>query len=1111
MFLGDSRSPSGPGLLPAQDFRVKPEVDALAGVICTRIVDMVDKPVVYYREEEEVHGPLRGLMVWMPAGQRSVRDTNPPPQVPSWISAGTGVGQRAVGASRWQALFPVRTVGEVKPNATTPKADRKDSDESASQFVAQYFAVGSQPNTITRNGVVYTLHSSTPQKTYTNAAGIEIGSYVYSSSGSVDPGSGWTPKSATATGAATTSNAPPAPTPPPGYGFSQPPDSTWPGLPDYVYIEIELSPAPPILPGAPAAPPSPAGFTHTGSVVTVIVPGGIGSNGTVRFTYQYKRDAVSGGGAGGPAPDPNHGTGDPDRPGSAGGGAALTVSPIVKTSYDPDPRFHPHAIPLEDRKPFWNRFPRDHFGVVVQTMDEDKQVEDFLPTDPRLCAVNYAGGDACGTLVCDLGSKSEYDVTRMARLHSALRVIVKPVTAATGETSPQGSGNALALQFGTSGQLDSPGGFVFDRQVIAKWSYHDGGCMHVGPFVGDKHLLGYDGDRNSINAMHLWTLGSFTTGNTIHDGPLHFETEWPEPVDDGNFAIRVHMGWNPNARYPWRGGTLRGMWGWWTKTLIDSETPGDPPPPPPGDGPRTPQDPPPPPVGKPPITPGGDPQTGGGGGGGPSTGGGGNFSLRSTADDVYPAITAGSSKWNPTHRRPAVIANELSLPSIVARPQRYVVGQPDVRYVGAATPEQVKEYLRTSPVTGRLSAWGQQKDSDFGRTQPPGYSRHRAGTGNGGWCIMPPEVGLEDLGESLAPQGVTRSSTFWGVAPGASLGFGLPDLATGKMKTTMALTADGSGGLSFVKYDTSAATTALGGISNVGLVTLPVSVVRETSGFTDLVVGSVADGEFVKRVGSTLVGATPAGAGTVTSVALTAPGEITVAGSPITGAGTLALTWANQTTNKVFASPNGSTGTPGFRALAVADMPDLSTVYQPLDADLTSIAGLGSAADKGLYTTGAHVWAEFALSAAGRALVDDADAAAQRTTLGLGTLATQSGTFSGTSSGTNTGDQTSVSGNAGTATKLATARNINGVAFDGTANVTVPAAGSTLTDTVPVANGGTGATDASGARTNLGLGTIATQAIVGAQADSTAVLVSGIVSDFNSLLAKMRSSGVLAT
>ena len=44
-------------------------------------------------------------------------------------------------------------------------------------------------------------------------------------------------------------------------------------------------------------------------------------------------------------------------------------------------------------------------------------------------------------------------------------------------------------------------------------------------------------------------------------------------------------------------------------------------------------------------------------------------------------------------------------------------------------------------------------------------------------------------------------------------------------------------------------------------------------------------------------------------------------------------------------------------------------------------------------------------------------------------------TGSGTSSGTNTGDQTSVSGNAGTATALATPRNIFNISFNGTANV----------------------------------------------------------------------------
>lgn len=47
-----------------------------------------------------------------------------------------------------------------------------------------------------------------------------------------------------------------------------------------------------------------------------------------------------------------------------------------------------------------------------------------------------------------------------------------------------------------------------------------------------------------------------------------------------------------------------------------------------------------------------------------------------------------------------------------------------------------------------------------------------------------------------------------------------------------------------------------------------------------------------------------------------------------------------------------------------------------------------------------------------------------------------SGTVSGSNlSGTNTGDQTSVTGNAGTATALQTARTINGVSFDGTANI----------------------------------------------------------------------------
>jgi hypothetical protein len=58
--------------------------------------------------------------------------------------------------------------------------------------------------------------------------------------------------------------------------------------------------------------------------------------------------------------------------------------------------------------------------------------------------------------------------------------------------------------------------------------------------------------------------------------------------------------------------------------------------------------------------------------------------------------------------------------------------------------------------------------------------------------------------------------------------------------------------------------------------------------------------------------------------------------------------------------------------------------------------------------------------------------------------------------GTNTGDQINITGNAATATKLATPRNINGIAFDGSENITVAAAASTLSGIVQVVNGGTG-------------------------------------------------------
>lgn len=109
---------------------------------------------------------------------------------------------------------------------------------------------------------------------------------------------------------------------------------------------------------------------------------------------------------------------------------------------------------------------------------------------------------------------------------------------------------------------------------------------------------------------------------------------------------------------------------------------------------------------------------------------------------------------------------------------------------------------------------------------------------------------------------------------------------------------------------------------------------------------------------------------------------------------------------------------------------------------------------------------------------------------------------SGTSSGSNTGDQTTISGNAGTATALQTGRTINGVTFDGTAAITVTAAASTLTGTTLASgvtissltsfgNSPTLVTPAIGVATGTGLiltGTSANILAVGANGSTNPVL-----------------------
>ncbi|MCJ7449221.1 MAG: DUF1566 domain-containing protein [Bacteroidales bacterium] len=80
--------------------------------------------------------------------------------------------------------------------------------------------------------------------------------------------------------------------------------------------------------------------------------------------------------------------------------------------------------------------------------------------------------------------------------------------------------------------------------------------------------------------------------------------------------------------------------------------------------------------------------------------------------------------------------------------------------------------------------------------------------------------------------------------------------------------------------------------------------------------------------------------GTVTSVGLSLPNVFILSGSPITTTGTLTATLTSQTANMIFASPDGSPGTPAFRSLVTSDLPGLDwskiTSGKP-----TTLAGYG--------------------------------------------------------------------------------------------------------------------------------------------------------------------------
>jgi hypothetical protein len=180
------------------------------------------------------------------------------------------------------------------------------------------------------------------------------------------------------------------------------------------------------------------------------------------------------------------------------------------------------------------------------------------------------------------------------------------------------------------------------------------------------------------------------------------------------------------------------------------------------------------------------------------------------------------------------------------------------------------------------------------------------------------------------------------------------------------------------------ATVGLANVDNTSDANKPVSTATQTAlGLKANSSGTLA--QFAATTSAQLLGVISDETGTGSLVFATSPTLVTPAlGTPASGTLT------------------NCTGLPF--AAGVSNKPTTLSGYGITDAVDSSDARLSNAR-----TPTAHIQAASTISdstAAGRALLTAADAAAQRTSLGLGDLATQSGTFSGTSSGTNTGDQT---------------------------------------------------------------------------------------------------------
>lgn len=442
-------------------------------------------------------------------------------------------------------------------------------------------------------------------------------------------------------------------------------------------------------------------------------------------------------------------------------------------------------------------------------------------------------------------------------------------------------------------------------QTLGLFSARVGGPLEVGHGSKDKHRVGDSGDA-AVNVGHLATHAPFFADPT-RDGPLAFEQPF-YPYDVKHFPLKseVHVQFDPVApptSYAMQRtlgkGAPRGVWRLWAEVPEMQEggyppvppptTPPEPPDPPWPPPPTPPRPPPPTTVTEPPVrrfqtqqrpprgfggaAPGGWAADGSGpqpvsyAGGGTAMGvvdrqpsrnrqptrGVVDLPTGSPLDPPAPVSTAVSNAQRLTlGLRPDEVTSfplALGVTATLWRPHDLRNGRPDILASAAFPGAVVESELARRPFVLRQEAWGAATGQGFTLNQRPGASRYANGTGAGGLLFLPPEIGMKDVDAGSTP--FTTSTAYVAAYPGVYFGAGIPILTTGGLKTGYRWGV-ASGALGFDQLDSAGtAITVFGGNASAQF------RVREGGGTLLTFSGTLADGEYLKRSGATLVGGTP--------------------------------------------------------------------------------------------------------------------------------------------------------------------------------------------------------------------------------------------------------------